>query len=75
MLFDIVFHILSLNIHTIKPINRTKWWIIKVKNIPRQTYEKISIKKINNIILFSSFVIYIFCVCHSGSFSIVMKLL
>ena len=50
----ILFHILSSNIHTIEPINHTEWWIIKVKHIPHHTYQNISIKKINNIILFSS---------------------
>ena len=61
-------------------INCTKWWIIKVKHPSSDTYRKnISRTTINNIILVlrihtvlsSSFVIYFFCICHSGSFPII----
>ena len=74
-------HVFSLNIHIIWPINRTKWWIIKVKHPSSDIYRKnISLMKINNIILvlrtriilLSSFVIYFFCKCHSGRFPIVI---
>ena len=80
MLFDRFFHVLSLNIHIILPINRTKWWIIKVKHPSSDIYRKnISLMKINNIILvlrtriilLSSFVIYFFCIRHSGRFPII----
>ena len=79
ILFDSLFHVFSLNIHIILPINRTKWWIIKVKHPSSDIYRKnISLMKINNIILvlrtriilLSSFVIYFFCICHSGRFPI-----
>ena len=80
MLFDRLFHVLSLNIHIILPINRIKWWIIKVKHPSSDVYRKnISLMKINNIILvlrtriilLSSFVIYFFCIRHSGRFPII----
>ena len=80
ILFDSLFHVFSLNIHIIWPINRTKWWIIKVKHPSSDIYRKnISLMKINNIILvlrtriilLSSFVIYFFCICHSGRFPII----
>ena len=83
ILFDSLFHIFSLNIHIIWPINRTKWWIIKVKHPSSDIYRKnISLMKINNIILvlrtriilLSSFVIYFFCICHSGRFPILFTL-
>ena len=82
ILFDSLFHVFSLNIHIIWPINRTKWWIIKVKHPSSDIYRKnISLMKINNIILvlhtriilLSSFVIYSFCICHSGRFPILLS--
>ena len=84
ILFDSLFHVFSLNIHIIWPINHTKWWIIKVKHPSSDIYRKnISLMKINNIILvlrtriilLSSFVIYFFCICHSGRFPIIQYML
>ena len=84
ILFDSLFHVFSLNIHIIWPINRTKWWIIKVKHPSSDIYRKnISLMKIKNIILvlrtriilLSSFVIYFFCICHSGRFPIVSSII
>ena len=77
MLFDMLFHILSLNIHIIKPINHTKWWIIKVKHplsdICRKKYTTHEEKKYNARDTHSSFVIdFFFCICHLGSFPIVV---
>ena len=61
-----------------------EWWIIKVKHPSLDIYTKnISLMKMNDvilvprtrIILFSSFVIFFFYICHSGSFCIVFCIL
>ena len=61
--------------------NHTKGWIMKVKHPSLDIYRKIyiSLVKMNNItlllririILLSTFMIYFYCIYHSGSFLIV----
>ena len=72
-----LFHVLSLKFLLFNPINRTKWWKIKVKHLSLDIYWKnISLMKINNIILLlrtgvilsSSFVIYFFLYMSFGKF-------
>ena len=85
MLFDSLFHIMSLNIH-VHYLTHKSCIIVDNKNktslIRHIQKKKISLMMMNNIILVlhnriilsSSFVIYFFCipVCHSGSFPIIL---